>query len=97
MRQKKLGGLFLAVAVAFSCVRVRIAGFDRHAGTVTVCGNKWADDADLRREATQSCSWAKVVRCGEEIRGYYAATTGHGSAVAVPLHGTCCVYECHLP
>ncbi len=90
MRHALLMLLFLAA----SCVRVRTASVDYEARRVMTCGNRHANAWDLEQEARRTCPELSILRCGEEVRGAYAYSPNAYSTYAVPVRGTCCVYQC---
>ena len=91
----------LSVFALVGCVHVRRTGFDNTTGVTTYCGNRWADEDDVREEAESDrtdCHRLKTLRCGEQQVGAFAQSQtnsyGFTSTTVTPVNGICCDFRC---
>jgi hypothetical protein len=82
-----------------ACAHVERVGFDNPTRTVRFCGNKHADEADVKAEARKDCSSRlEVIRCMREQVGARADTFNSGAGVSVTevnaTYGVCCDFRC---
>lgn len=87
--------------VLCSCAHVERVGFDNTTHTVRYCGNRHADELDVKAEARKACSTARrleVLRCMREQIGAKADTYNFGAGASFTnidaTYGVCCDFQC---
>jgi hypothetical protein len=87
---KKVAGVLI---LAVGCAHVEKTAFDTQSRTFQLCGNRWAGRSDFEKVAADSCNTPALLGCWQAVRGAMAQSYGN-TAFAVPIHGTCCNYQC---
>ena len=92
-----------AVVCLVSCASTKVVSQDFTTGSLVVCGNKYAELADLTAKAAQTCMKPQILRCAEHKYGtqttatastYGSTTTAYGTSTTKDLTGNCCEYQC---
>jgi hypothetical protein len=99
-----LGLATILASFTLSCAHVNKVGFDNTTNTVTLCGNKWADQGDINSAAKSACGGGArpaLLRCNMVHDGAVATSNtdprGRTSTNIKPVYKNCCEYQCNGP
>ena len=87
----------VGILVFGGCASTRVASQDFTTGSLVICGNKYAELADLSAKAAQTCKNPQILRCAEQKYGSQTTATGStyvATATTKDLTGNCCEFQC---